>query len=128
MTGKETLSNQAKNLRQKAEEKAIKKADMRISTIPVGDMDGIATAAVSRQECQVPVDFLTTHSDKTTRDWAQPVESFEDRAQHTQIETALYKRSSKKRLREIKAQWRYLRRRPLKKPGNGDIQTMINAL
>ena len=75
-----------------------------------GTMDGIATAEVIRQECQVPVVFLTAHSDKATLQRARQAEAFgyilkpfDDRELHTQIEMALYKHAAEQRLRESEA-------------------------
>jgi CheY-like chemotaxis protein len=72
-----------------------------------GDMDGIATADVIRQKCQVPVVFLTAHSDKTTLQRARQAEAFgyilkpfEDHELQMQIETALYKHAAEQRLAE----------------------------
>ncbi|MBI5591306.1 MAG: response regulator [Deltaproteobacteria bacterium] len=75
-----------------------------------GAMDGIAAADVIRQECQVPVIFLTAHSDKATIQRAKLAEAFgyilkpfDDRELHTQIEMALYRHATEQRLRESQA-------------------------
>jgi len=75
-----------------------------------GAMDGIATAEAIRRECQVPVVFLTAHSDKATIQRANHAEAFgyilkpfDDRELHTQIEMALYKHAVERRLRESQA-------------------------
>ena len=75
-----------------------------------GTLDGIAAAEVIRQECQVPVVFLTAHADMATIRRAQQAEAFgyilkpfDDRDRHTQIEMALYKHAVEQRLRESRA-------------------------
>ena len=75
-----------------------------------GAMDGITAADAIRQECQVPVVFLTAHSDKATLQRARQAEAFgyilkpfDDRELHTQIEMALYKHAAEQRLRESQA-------------------------
>jgi PAS domain S-box-containing protein len=75
-----------------------------------GAMDGITTADLIREESQVPVVFLTAHSDKATLQRAKQVEAFgyilkpfDDRELHTQIEMALYKHAAEQRLRESQA-------------------------
>jgi PAS domain S-box-containing protein len=72
-----------------------------------GAMDGIEAADVIRKECQVPVVFLTAHSDKCMVQRARKVEAFgfimkpfEDRELHTQIEMALFKHAAERRLYE----------------------------
>jgi len=80
-----------------------------------GAMDGITAADMIRQECQVPVVFLTAHSDKATLQRAQQADAFgyilkpfEDRELHTQIEMALYKHAAEQRLRESEERLRNL--------------------
>jgi PAS domain S-box-containing protein len=75
-----------------------------------GAMDGIATADMIRKELQIPVVFLTAHSDKETLQRAKHAEAFgyilkpfEDRELRTQIEMTLYKHASEQRLRESEA-------------------------
>ena len=75
-----------------------------------GAMDGITAAEAIRQECQVPVVFLTAHADKATIQRAKQAEAFgyilkpfDDRELHTQIEMALYKHAAERRLRESQA-------------------------
>jgi len=82
-----------------------------------GAMDGITTADLIREESQVPVVFLTAHSDKATLQRAKQVEAFgyilkpfDDRELHTQIEIALYKHAAEQRLRESEARFRNLLR------------------
>jgi PAS domain S-box-containing protein len=75
-----------------------------------GVMDGTIAADVIRRECQVPVVFLTAHSDKATIQHAKQAEAFgyilkpfEDRELNTQIEMALYRHAAEQRLRESEA-------------------------
>ncbi len=75
-----------------------------------GSIDGITAAETIRQACQVPVVFLTAHSDKATLQRARQAEAFgyilkpfEGRELHTQIEMALYKHAAEQRLRESQA-------------------------
>ncbi|MFA6009869.1 MAG: sigma 54-interacting transcriptional regulator [Desulfobacteraceae bacterium] len=75
-----------------------------------GEMDGITAADIIRRECQVPVVFLSAHSDKTTVQRARHAEAFgfimkpfDNRELHTQIEMALYKHAVERRLRESQA-------------------------
>ena len=72
-----------------------------------GAMDGIAAAAIIRQECAVPVIFLTAHSDPVTVTRAREVDPFgyllkpfDERELHIHIELALYKHATEQRLRE----------------------------
>jgi len=75
-----------------------------------GLMNGIAAADAIRQSCDVPVVFLTAHSDRATLEGARQVAAFgyilkpfDDRDLHTQIEMALYKHAAERRLRESHA-------------------------
>jgi DNA-binding NtrC family response regulator len=72
-----------------------------------GAMDGTTAADVIRRECQVPVVFLTAHSDKATIQNAKQavafgyiLKPFDDRELNTQIEMALTKHAAEVRLRE----------------------------
>lgn len=72
-----------------------------------GEMDGIAAAAIIRQECEIPVIFLTAHSDPVTVTRAREVDPFgyilkpfDERELHIHIELALYKHAAERRLRE----------------------------
>jgi PAS domain S-box-containing protein len=72
-----------------------------------GAMDGITAADTIWKECQVPVVFLSAHSDKCTVQRARKVEAFgfimkpfEDRELHTQIELTLFKHAAERRLQE----------------------------
>jgi len=75
-----------------------------------GAMDGIAAADTIRQECQLPVVFLSAHSEKSTIQRARQVEAFgfiikpfENRELQTQIEMALYKHAAERRLHQSQA-------------------------
>ena len=72
-----------------------------------GEMNGIAAAMEIRRVCDLPVVFLTAHSDAATVAQVQQAEAFAyilkpfgDRDLHVQIEMALYKHAAEKRLRE----------------------------
>lgn len=72
-----------------------------------GAMDGIETAAILRRKCDVPVVFLTAHSDRATLERAKHTESFgyllkpfENRALESTIQMAIYKHRSEREQRE----------------------------
>jgi PAS domain S-box-containing protein len=72
-----------------------------------GAMDGIAAAEAIRRECDLPVVFLTAHSDTATLDRAKLAEPFgyiikpfEERELRTSIEMALYKHQADRQVRE----------------------------
>jgi CheY-like chemotaxis protein len=72
-----------------------------------GAMDGIAAAQQIHSEYNLPVVFLTAHSDKGTVARAQQAEAFgyilkpfDDRDLRIQIEMALYKHAAERQLRE----------------------------
>jgi PAS domain S-box-containing protein len=72
-----------------------------------GAMDGITAADTIWKECQLPVVFLSAHSDKCTIQRARKVEAFGfitkpfgDSELHTQIEITLYKHAAERRLVE----------------------------
>jgi len=78
-----------------------------------GAMDGITAADEIWRECQLPVVFLSAHSDKGTIQRARHVEAFgfimkpfESRALLTQIEMVLYKHAAEQRLRESESRLR----------------------
>ncbi len=78
-----------------------------------GVMDGIAAADAIRQECQLPVVFLSGRFDKGTVQRARQAKAFgfimkpfEDHELHTQIEMALYMHATDRRLNENKARFR----------------------
>ena len=90
----------------RAQQPALVLMDIRLA----GPMDGIAAADAIRQSCDVPVIFLTAHSDQATLEGARRAEAFgyvlkpfDDRDLHTQIEMALYKHAAEQRLRESHA-------------------------
>jgi len=75
-----------------------------------GPMDGIAAAEAIRQTCDVPVIFLTAHSDRATLEGARQVAAFgyvlkpfDERDLHAQIEMGLFKHAAERRLRESHA-------------------------
>lgn len=70
-----------------------------------GAMDGIAAAKIIYQECNVPVLFLTAHSDTNTITRARQAEAFgyvlkpfSERDLRIQIEMALYKHATERQL------------------------------
>jgi len=72
-----------------------------------GTMDGIEAAEIIRREIDLPVIFLTAHSDQATLDRAKLAEPFgyilkpfEERELTTNIEMALYKHQTDRRLRQ----------------------------
>jgi len=72
-----------------------------------GDMNGIETAEEIRSLFNIPVVYLTAYADDNTLDKAKVTEPFgyilkpfNDRELHSTIETALYKHTMEKRLRE----------------------------
>lgn len=76
-----------------------------------GKMDGIATAVAIHRECDLPVVFLTAHSDAGTVERAQQAEAFgyilkpfEERDLRIQIAMAIYKHAAEQRLRETVAE------------------------
>jgi PAS domain S-box-containing protein len=78
-----------------------------------GAMDGIEAAEVIHRECNLPVLFLTAHSDMGTVERARRAEAFgyilkpfDERDLCIQIEMALYKHAAEQRLRESEARFR----------------------
>ena len=72
-----------------------------------GIMDGVEAAEIIRRECDLPVIYLTAHSDRATLDrakWTEPfgyiLKPFDDLALETHIEMALYKHRAEHRLRQ----------------------------
>ncbi len=72
-----------------------------------GAMDGVAAAEVIRQQCDLPVVYLTAHSDRITLQRAKLTEPFgyilkpfEERELEAHIEMALYKHQTDRKLRE----------------------------
>ncbi len=75
-----------------------------------GGMDGITAAQQIRLECNLPILFLTAHSDAGTVERAQQagalgyvLKPFDDRDLRIQIEMALYKHSAERQLRASEA-------------------------
>ena len=75
-----------------------------------GPMDGVEAAQIIRRECDIPVIYLTAHSDSATLERAKLTESFgyllkpfEELGLKTQIEMALYKHQTERKLRESEA-------------------------
>ncbi len=71
-----------------------------------GAMDGIAAAQLIRQDCDIPVIYLTAHSDpgtlqraKLTEPFGYLLKPFEGLELETHIEMALYKHAAEKELR-----------------------------
>jgi len=88
-----------------------------------GAMDGVQAADIIRQECDVPVVFLTASSDRTTLNRAKRTDPFgyllkpfEERDLHTQIEMAIHKHQSERRLREAHERAEWLARFPEEDP------------
>ena len=78
-----------------------------------GDLDGIQTALLLRSELNIPVIFITAHSDDMTFQRAKVAEPFgyilkpfDDRDLRTVIEMGLYKAGAERRLRESEARYR----------------------
>jgi len=78
-----------------------------------GEIDGIQTAEILRNEYALPVIFLTAHSDDATLQRAKKVEPFgyvlkpfDDRELRSVIEMALYKASAERRLQQSEARYR----------------------
>jgi PAS domain S-box-containing protein len=76
-------------------------------------MTGIEAAAVIRREFEIPVIFLTAHSDEATMDHAVLSEPFgylikpvDDRALRTAIRMALFKHAMERRLKESEERYR----------------------
>lgn len=74
-----------------------------------GAMDGIAAAKIIYRECNVPILFLTAHSDANTITQARQADAFgyilkpfNDRDLRIQIEMALYKHATERQLFESK--------------------------
>ena len=103
VTGEEAISMAERN-----------KPDLVLMDIKLkGNMDGIEAAGNIRKRFEIPVVFLTAHSDidtfekaKKTEPFGYVIKPFEDRQLYLTIETALYKdrmeKERKKLLKEIK--------------------------
>ncbi len=73
-----------------------------------GEMDGIQAADVLRREHDLPVVFLTSHSDQNTLNRARVTEPFgyivkpfEERELHATIEMAFYRHKAERKLRKM---------------------------
>lgn len=80
-----------------------------------GPMDGIETAERLRATVDVPVVFLTAHSDRETikraslsEPFGYVLKPFEERDLAAQVEIALYKHQAERRLRDSEARYRTL--------------------
>ena len=78
-----------------------------------GAMDGVTTAEHIRRECDVPVIFLTAHSDRATLERAKLTEPFgyilkpyDELELETHIEMALYKHQADEALRKSEQRFR----------------------
>jgi len=77
-----------------------------------GEMDGIEAAERIRRQYDVPVVYLTAHSDRATIQRAKLTEPFgfilkpfEERELESHIEMALYKHQAERKLRESEQRW-----------------------
>ena len=80
-----------------------------------GSLDGIQAAALIRRECDLPVIYLTSYSDKATLERAKVTDPFgyilkpfDDRDIQTRIEMALHKHRTDRQLRESEERFRQL--------------------
>ncbi|MGE4394739.1 MAG: methanogen output domain 1-containing protein [Methanobacteriales archaeon] len=93
-----------------------KKPDLVLMDIVLkGEMDGIEAAEVIKRDYNIPVVYLTAHSDKETLDRAKQTEPFgylikpfEDRELHSAIEVAIYKHMIESKLRISEERYRKL--------------------
>ena len=95
-----------------------------------GAMDGITAADTIRNESQLPVVFLSAHSDKCTVQRARQAEAFgfimkpfETRELRTQIEMALYKHAAERRLQESESRLREVLENSLDASYKRNLQT-----
>ena len=92
---------------------AIEKANFHLPNLTLmdirlkGDMDGIDAAARIKKDLNIPVIYLTAHTDdstleraKITEPYGYIIKPFEERELHTTIEMALYKYSMEIKLKE----------------------------
>lgn len=87
------------------------KPDVVLMDIVLGKgMDGISAAHCIRQQADVPVVFLTAHTDastlnraKLTEPFGYLVKPFEERSLHAAVEMALARHASEQRLRRVEA-------------------------
>jgi PAS domain S-box-containing protein len=78
-----------------------------------GWMDGVEAAEIIRREYDIPIVYLTAHSDRTTWQRAKVTEPFgyllkpfEEMELHTHIEMALYKHQTERKLRQSEERFR----------------------
>ena len=95
-----------------------------------GAMDGVIAADTIRKECQLPVIFMTAHSDKATVQRAGQVQAFgyimkpfDDRELHVQIEMALGKHAAELRLIESESRLREVLENSLDASYKRNLQT-----
>lgn len=76
-----------------------------------GPMDGVAAAEIIRRECDLPVIYLTAHSDRATLERAKITEPFgyllkpfQELELETHIAMALYKHQAERKLRQLNAE------------------------
>jgi len=92
---------------------AIKKAELHLPDMIImdirikGDIDGIETSARIKKKMDVPIVYLTAHTDdntlqraKITEPYGYIIKPFEERELNTTIEMALYKHRMEKKLKE----------------------------
>jgi len=103
-----------------------------------GAMDGVTAVDQLRRECDVPVIYLTAHTDRATLDRAKHTESFgyilkpfEERELESHIEMALYKHQIEHKLRESEIRFRAVQENSLDritilKPFYNDIGEMVD--
>ncbi|MDI9624421.1 MAG: methanogen output domain 1-containing protein [Methanothermobacter sp.] len=93
-----------------------KKPDLVLMDIVLkGEMDGIEAAEIIKRDYDIPVVYLTAHSDKETLERAKLTEPFgylikpfEDRELHSVIEVAIYKHMMDSKLRMSEKRYRKL--------------------
>lgn len=80
-----------------------------------GKMDGVQAAQAIREECDIPVVYLTAYSDektlgraKLTGPFGYIIKPFEDRELHSAVEVALYKHQMDSKLKESEERYRTL--------------------
>ncbi len=78
-----------------------------------GEMDGITTAAKIREQVEIPIVYLTAHTDtqtlnraKTTQPFGYLIKPFAERELRITLEIALYKHSMEQKLRASESKYR----------------------